>query len=344
MYQKGFLSLILVICRSELDINAFEDEDIVIDEKRGLQLPPQNTGFFKQFNKCGEVNTRGRRKRSDNRAREKLNVTKNNGDDYILNGYDVDDHWYPWVGKVQFNENFKVWTPSSAFAKYDWRQKCTISLISSRHALTAKHCFHRRHNIGYDKTWTDILPDDLRILFGKDDGYLISMLDPFREIQTEDTIIRNIKKLHIAPRIDDRDHDFALLEFNDVEFTARFRPICLPIHGMPVKVYYILAGYGYAGRDANGEKFHLDQLQEMLAYVKLHYLKPQEATLLNIDLPDGETFTLPPWDRVSKHNTNHFKLLVRKVGGQHRTACKGDSGGGLMYQYPDSKKMYIMGK
>ena len=32
------------------------------------------------------------------------------------------------------------------------------------------------------------------------------------------------------------------------------------------------------------------------------------------------------------------------VGGQHRTACKGDSGGGLMYQYPDSKKMYIMGK
>ena len=66
-------------------------------------------------------------------------------------------------------------------------------------------------------------------VLGNDEGYLISMLDPFREIQTEDTIIRNIKKLHIAPRIDDRDHDFALLEFNDVEFTIRFRPVCLPM-------------------------------------------------------------------------------------------------------------------
>jgi len=339
MDKKVTISVILLMCISRQDVDAFEDEDIVIDEKRGLQLPPQNTGFFKQFNKCGTVNTKGRRKRSIYREKKRINATKNNGDDYILNGDDVDDYWYPWVGKLQYNENYKVWTPSSAFAKYDWRRKCTISLISSRHALTAKHCFYLRHKNGYDKTWTDISPDDLRILFGNDEGYLISRLDPFGEIQTEETLIRNIKKLHIPPQIDGREHDIAMMEFDDVEFTRRFRPICLPIHGMPVNVYYTLAGYGYAGRDTTGERFYVDQLQETWAHVKSPYLKPIHAQTL--DVGDGETLTLTPWDPATRGKTNHFHLLVNKA--RQRAACQGDSGGGLMYQYPDSKKMYIMG-
>ena len=42
----------------------FDVLDIVIDGRRGNQLPPPNTGFMNQFNKCGVVNpepARGKR-------------------------------------------------------------------------------------------------------------------------------------------------------------------------------------------------------------------------------------------------------------------------------------------
>ena len=65
---------------------------------------------------------------------------------------------------------------------------------------------------------------------GDDNGYKISRTEPFEEMQTEVLTIRNIQKLYIPPKsTDNRYHDFAMVEFDDVKFTNRIRPICLPV-------------------------------------------------------------------------------------------------------------------
>ena len=48
-------------------------------------------------------------------------------------------------------------------------------------------------------------------------------------MQLENVIIRNIKKLHVPPKFDNRMHDIALIEISDVKLMDKFRPICLPM-------------------------------------------------------------------------------------------------------------------
>ena len=52
---------------------------------------------------------------------------------------------------------------------------------------------------------------------------------PIGEMQTDAVVIRNILKLYVAPKKDNRDHDVVLLEFTDLQMSDRFRPICLPM-------------------------------------------------------------------------------------------------------------------
>jgi len=332
--MEEFTLLVMTIALISV-IVAFEDSDIVIDEKRGLQLPPPNSAYFKQFNMCGEINretVQNRRKRS---AFRNLSATDPGarGEDYILNGDDVENYFYPWVGKLQDNKG-------TLWQLYVWKHRCTLSLISSRHALTANHCMFDRHKRGWDKTFTDIEPNELRIVFGNDDGYQQSKTEPIPEIQTKKVIIRNIAKLYVPPRISNRDHDFALLEFQDIQFTNRFRPICLPI-GMPFDATdVILAGYGFAGLNtATGEKFHKYFLQELQNLVlNQASLEPHIDVILGTV---SDHLIFKAFDPFTNDKTNH--MLLNIGADQKRAPCGGDSGGTLMWQFPTTNKYHLLG-
>ena len=52
---------------------------------------------------------------------------------------------------------------------------------------------------------------------------------PIGEVQTDAVVSRNVLKLYVAPKKDNRDHDVVMLEFTDLQFSDRFLPICLPM-------------------------------------------------------------------------------------------------------------------
>jgi len=326
---------------------AVDNLDIEIDELRGLQMPPPFTGYYDQFNMCGEVNSEignSRRKRSISRKFNKKKAS-HEGDDYILNGDDVANYFYPWLGKLQknnYNYECSVFGGCVGY-RFNWvKHLCTLSIISSRHALTANHCLPYRLRTAWDKTITDISPDDRRIVFGNDAGYRKSQ-NPIAEIQTDQLIIRNIEKVHISPRFHSRDHDFALLEFNDIKFTNRFRPICLPINGMPIDVNNVIhAGYGWAGLNATtGEKYHKELLQEMRSLTLTKGgLEPSGIQYI-LEKP---SLSFPPRDPdIPFDKTNHFMVDTGPGDLSKRAICKGDSGGPIMWQFPNTNKFHILG-
>jgi len=331
MYFSILIFLISILPMNEA---SFEDEDILIDKKRGMQLPPPRTSFFKQYNRCGEVNvepSNRRRKRSILRPPRRYAT----GDDYVLNGDDVNMHYYPWAGRLQFNTDTYNDFAGTGF-RSNWQHKCTLSMISNRHAVTTLHCFYDRHKAGWGKVFTDIKHNDLRIVFGNDAGYLKNKHEYFFEVDTKDTIIRNIQKLHVPPR-KAGDHDFALMEFNEIEFTDRFRPICLPIHGVPVSEHYIYTGFGYAGYDEKTKKkFYKDEQQEL---TELEVLDVDIRPAMPFQIADG--FNFKPYDAGTKEPTSHFFIHIGKD--YNRGLCHGDSGGPFMWKYPTSQKYHLIG-
>jgi len=339
--MDGIICVILLYSLGIFIVKAFEDGEIKIDEKRGLQLPPSNTGYFHQFNRCGDVNNVNVNPHNIGKRSVKTkyqNPSELQGDDYVLNGDDVEDFFYPWLGKLQYNTD--TYDDFSGIGhKFDWRHKCTLSLISSRHALTALHCFYDQHKAGYGKTFTDIKFNDLRVVFGNDDGYRISKIDIITEMQLENVIIRNIKKLHVPPKFDNRMHDIALIEISDVKLMDKFRPICLPIHGMPVDIgKYILAGYGYTGMNPDTlEPVYKEKLQEM----KDLFFQESDLRPTKVIRVAGSKLVYEPYDPVSKKPVNHF--LLYNAHHQKTSPCLGDSGGPLMWKYPSNDKFYIMG-
>jgi len=301
----------------------------------GAQLPPPHTGYADQFNNCGleneckndgtiwgcHVEYPHHRRRKRGARKPSFNQTR--GEDYILGGGDVNHFTYPWVGKLQKN------TRENGI-KYVWDAHCTLSLISNRHALTALHCFKDEIELGYGQNHY-ISSDEIRILFGfdHDSGKHISKDQPIPEQQLYHFAIRYIETLSVPPKRDGNTHDFALLFFKPIKFSDGFRPICLPLYGVPVSDYYVHAGYGFVGVDDNGnhkKKLYLQEARN-LKVSRLQIEEPEKAK--HFEAYHAETNPVTP----------HFMLSWPA----DQSGCNGDSGGPVMYQHETNGRYSLIG-
>jgi len=322
----------------------FEDSDVVIEGRRGNMLPPPETGYFDQYDRCGQINQPGYNNTRPKRSmwRPPMSAT-----DYILRGDDVDDQWFPWVGRLQQNvdthirrsklRELKPTKPEhfrDAGYKADWRHLCTLVLISSRHVLTGLHCFDVKYFYEYDRSFNDIPYSEMRVVFGDDRNAKKHRTTHFEEIQTETLIIRNIIKLHVAPS-NNGPHDLALVEIREINLTNNFRPICLPLNGIPISgPSYTIAGYGFAGANANGKKFYKDKLQVLRGInVEKKDTRPKSVNLV---LEGQKTIKLLGYNRRRVVTTNYFYAWIDKTGsGNLNGVCAGDFGGPVMWSNPN---------
>jgi len=317
---------------------------------KGNQLPPPDTAYSKYYDTCGMRNCQStdrwnnlkclhkRRKRSLRLQTRKFNATI--GDDYIKGGSDIPDFEYPWLGKLDFFQDLVL---------NDWVTLCTVTLISSRHVLTARHCFFTTipQMSEYGKTYDYKKIEEtvhtgakrLRVFFGS------------QKLQgTGEEIIAHVEKVYIPPKHLSSDHDIAIIEIREVEFTTELRPICLPIYGMALKTapytsssgvpHTVLegaaAGFGHTGwyedKDGNVKPEEADFPQELdsVAVTAAGAKEPPAKTL-------GQ-FTFKGASDVRE--TSHFIATLPKGG---EALCLRDSGGPFMWTHPDTGRYHILG-
>jgi len=215
----------------------------------GNQIPPPDTAYFDQFQKCGEINIcnsqtgagcLGRKKRSILRPNGKIKYQNQEGNDYIKGGDDVPYGRYPWIGRLVVRHD-NNWIEQLIDGEFDM-DRCTVSLISSRHVIFAKHCL-----LG-----TSIAPEieDLPKLYGNKyevKGNFKVTFGPPGEIDPNFVI----KEFFIPPQPKSKSaHDIVVARIEEVVFSDTLRPICLPVFGIPasrpaVSVDFI--GYGTTG-------------------------------------------------------------------------------------------------
>jgi len=288
-------------------------DDNVIDGMKGKQLPPPNSAYREFFGKCGIPNCMNcdRKKRSILKPPQ-YNGTVESGDDYIMNGGLVPEFTYPWVAKVQHNNGQPNGDP--------WETVCTATLISSRHALTARHCmiFPELNEMGrsyYTKY-------DTRLVFGE---------------KAENLKVVHVIEVHNPSKIHTSEHDLSILEVEEITFTNHLRPICLPIDGTLVSDDIILAGYGQAGfyYDPNDNSkiiTYNDGLHEIRGYklTKKGFTNPRKYNSTTVYMPRKST---------TNPQTSHFQL--KHPEGTEAEVCTGDSGGPVMWESPEKRYVLI---
>jgi len=288
--------------------------DEVIHGLKGKQLPPPNSAYRKFFDKCGIPNcvvNCDRKKRSILKP-PRYNDTVASGDDYIMNGGLVPEFTYPWVAKVQHNNGQTNGDP--------WETVCTATLISSRHALTARHCmiFPNLHEMGrsyYTKY-------DTQLVFGD---------------KPENKIVAHVTEVHNPSKIHTSEHDLSILEFQEITFTDNLRPICLPIDGTLESDDVVLAGYGHSGfyydpKDDSKITTYGEGLHEIRGYKLTHegITNPRKYNSASVNMP-GKSKTNP--------QTSHFQLIHPE--GMASEVCTGDSGGPVMWESPEGKYVLL---
>jgi len=266
--------------------------------------------------------------------------------DYILNGDDADDYYFPWVGKLQQNHDthkrvskLRQVTPTKpehyrdVGFKADWKHICTLVLISSRHVLTSLHCFDAKYIHEYGKSFDDIAWDNIRVVFGDDSKAKKHQTNHFNEIQTETLIIRDILKLHVPPAKNGA-HDLALVEIREIVLTNNFRPICLPLNGIPLSgASYTLAGYGISGVDQYGTKIRPNKLQ-VLRGLNVEKADTRPGSL-RLNVGGQTTINLLGYGNSRVVTTNYFNAWIDKTGsGNLKGTCAGDIGSPLMWNNP----------
>jgi len=247
----------------------YKDPGVEINGLTGNQLPPPYTGYFREFEQCGIPNhcpansnnkgepgclptpaSNGRKKRGILRPPT--------GDDYVINGEDVGDYYYPWMILLALN------TDQSPLG--NWEVRCTATLISSKHALTAMHCItdeaaHTGINTkdGYDRTHT-LSQNLVQVYFGP------AAILPTTDVKNIPPS-RIVRKIHVPPQVGASDRDMALIEFDEVQFSEYVRPICLPINGFPAppaSFDFIYAGYGLISRTSSQRPEYLQELAPLI--------------------------------------------------------------------------------
>jgi len=301
-----------------------------IDGLTGNQLPPPDSAYRDYFHKCGIVNeckdsgVGCKRKKRSILKLKKSNFSSNSpqGEDYITGGTDQPDYKYPWVGRLVSRE---------AVEQKSNEAVCTVSLISSRHVITAKHCFKYDVELKYNAT---TIPP--RGALGVDFG-------PNRVREMKD--LHEIREIFVPIQQFGSAHDIAVALIYEVKFTDKLRPICLPIYGMPGSTKVDFVGYGHAGtytslnplkptsflRKKGETKEKLQKLTDLQLTKKLTE-QPQKVTKAN-----KEVFLDNPYGSIK---TSFFQITF-DAGDQQ--ICGGDSGGPLMWKNPKTQKYVILG-
>jgi len=303
--------------------------------KKGLtgnSLPPVNSSYFAEFQHCGMVNEckngfaclrkKGKRrgKRSIMREYWKGNGSRffQEGDDYVKGGTDQADYRYPWVGRLIYKEDQAWWNLLPADEGL-----CTVSLISSRHVLTARHCIiNNGYKIGYGET-QKITKKELRVVFGSitDERAAISYF---------------VREVYMPPKLPkpQREHDLTVLRINDVVLSEKLRPICLPIYGLPFgktirglknleSVDFV--GYGHSG---------VFQARNQISGVFEKKVMKKHLQMLSKLILDTNQRKARTKQRIGSFIDIHSK---------DRQVCPGDSGGPLMWQNPANGRYIILG-
>lgn len=324
-------SILFLVWPPETESCNTSPPEVSINGLTGNQIPPPDSGFYAQFQQCGVINQcnqdsdfacypkKDRRKRNifGTQKRRNGSMYVQEGEDYVKGGTGQPDFRFPWVGKLIWKEEQAWYNPTSPDTAI-----CTASLISSRHVLTALHCIKDNgYNIGYDEKQT-ITKQDMKVVFGG---------------TTDDEMTyHKIKEVYIPPLTPPKSpHDLAVVRIEEIVFSERLRPICLPIYGMPYGeqvpnspqfystltdfVGYGLAGFRGTGRPGVQTPVLLDHLQ-MLTNVT------QKST----------------HHRIIEKSLN-LESFIRIEMNEGQETCKGDSGGPLMWKHPDNGRYIVLG-
>ncbi|XP_063992075.1 venom protease-like [Diachasmimorpha longicaudata] len=186
------------------------------------------------------------------------------------------------------------------------RWLCAGSLVSSRHVVTAAHCVHRLNDLYLVRLGDLDLDDDVQ------DG--ASPIDV------------PIEQVHEHPQYSETQYtnDIAVLRLAyDVEFSELIRPICLPL---PDELY---------------NKNYVNSLPFIAGWGSIYFRGPSSSHLQQLQIP-----VVPPENCKTAFNRFKTTVIDERVicagfakGG--KDACKGDSGGPLMY--PKNKTFYAIG-
>nr|CAI5870312.1 unnamed protein product [Callosobruchus analis] len=217
----------------------------------------------------------------------------------VFHGGTVQKGAYPWLAAL-------FWANSSAVS-YTVSYKCSATLISHFHVVTAAHCVKRK-NRGYDET---LDAKDLLVKLGK------LNIQEWTYSPGEKIIAPKSITVHPDYISSHSDADIAVLELIErIEFTASIRPICL--WSGPTSLEMVVGKLGTVvgwGMDENGNIATSEPRQVKLPVVSHENCLSSSAVFAT--QVTGRTFCAAKWPldaegivsiSVSEHNTRHCDL------------------------------------